>query len=90
MPRSRTIGQRVETAVQLACGLLSVLTVITCFYWRHWGRRIRVVWTISLTTAAGLSSLVWGPPMLTIGLAFAAGALLVALAIIRLLRLGGA
>ena len=88
LPRSLTIGQQVETGMQLACGLLSLLSVLTCFRWRRWNRSVLVAWTISLMTAAGLSSLVWGPPMLSIGLAFGAGALLLALVIIWLLRVG--
>lgn len=81
LPRSRTLGQRAETLVQLACGLLSLLSMLTCFRWRRWNRPVLVTWTLSLMTTAGLSSLVWGPPMPGIGLAFAAAALLVALAI---------
>jgi hypothetical protein len=88
IPQARTLGQRVETTVQLACGLLSLLSVLTCFRWRRWGPPVRAAWAISLTTAAGFSSVVWGPPSLIVGLAFAAAALLVALAIIRLLRAG--
>lgn len=88
IPRSHTIGQRVETTVQLACGLLSVLSVLTAFRWRRWGPPVRVAWAIALTTAAGLSSIVWGPPMLMPGLVFAAAAPLVALGVIRLLRAG--
>ncbi|MBZ5536261.1 MAG: hypothetical protein LAO31_09925 [Acidobacteriia bacterium] len=88
LPRSRTLSQRVETTVQLACGLLSALSVLTCFRWRRWGPAVRGAWAISLTAAAGVSSLVWGPPSLIIGLVFAAGALLLAVAIIWLLRLG--
>jgi hypothetical protein len=90
LPRSRTIGQQVETTVQLACGLLSLLSAVTCFYWHRLRRVVRAAWIISLTATAGMSSVVWGPPMLTVGLAFAAGALLVALAIIRLLQFGEA
>jgi hypothetical protein len=88
VPRSLTIGQRVETGVQLACGLLSLLTVITSFWWRRSGRAVRTAWATSLAATAGVSSLVWGPPDAIVGLAFAALALLVALAIIRLLRIG--
>lgn len=87
-PRSRTGGQRVETAVQLACGLLSLLTVLTSFRWRRWGPGVRSAWAVSLTAVAGLSSIVWGPPSLAAGFVLAAVALLVALAIIWLLRAG--
>ncbi len=88
IPQSRTLGQRVETTAQLACGLLSLLSVLTCFRWRRWGPPVLAAWAISLTTAAGLSSVGWGPPSLIIGLVFGAAALLVALAIIWLLRAG--
>ena len=90
MSISRTIGQIVETIVQLACGLLSLLSTITCFHWHRFRHAVRAAWIISLTTAAGMSSLVWGPPMLTVGLVFATGAFLVSIAIIWLLRVGGA
>ena len=90
LPRSLTIGQRVETTIQFACGLLSLLSVVTCFYWHRLRGTVRVAWSISLTTAAGMSSVVWGPPMLGIGVVFATVALLVALAVIRLLKVGGA
>lgn len=88
VPRSHTLGRRVETAAQLACGLLSVLSVLTCFRWRRWAPPIRAAWAISLATVGFLSSLVWGPPSWSIALVFAAVALLVALATMWLLRAG--
>jgi len=86
LPRSATFGQRFETAVQLACGLLSVMSALTCFLWRRWNRHLLAGWATSLAIAAGLSSLVWGPPSLSVGVGFAALALLLALGTIRLLR----
>lgn len=86
VPRCRTIGQHVETAVQIACGLLSILCAVTCFFRQQWRRLVHSAWTISLATTAGMSSFVWGPPMLTVGLALAALALLVARAIIWMMR----
>lgn len=85
-PRSHTVGQRVETTVQLVCGFLSLATVVTCFWWRQWDGPVRWAWAISLATAVALSSLVWGPPMPLTGLLFAVGTLLAALAIIWALR----
>jgi len=90
IPRSQTIGQVVETVVQIACGVLSLLIAVTCFYWQKLRRPVRFAWLISLILTAGMSSLVWGPPMLTVGLVFAALAFLVALGIIWLLRIGSA
>jgi hypothetical protein len=88
IPQSHTLGQRLETGVQLACGVLSLLSVLTCFWWRRTRSATFTAWTVSLVTTAFLSSLVWGPPSLLVGLTFAALSLLVARAIIWLLRAG--
>lgn len=88
LSRSNTLGQRVETTVQIACGALSLLSVLTCFRWRRWRSRVLGAWAISLSTAAGISSVVWGPPSFSVGLVFAAGTALFALAVNRLLRAG--
>jgi hypothetical protein len=81
LARSRTFSQKVETMMQLECGLLSLLVVLTCFWRRRWAQPIRTLWSIALATAAGLSSLAWGPPMPLIGALFAAIALLVSRAV---------
>jgi hypothetical protein len=86
LPRSRTAGQKVETVAQLACGLLSLLVVLTCFWRRRWAPRVRAIWGISLATTAGLSALVWGPAMPLVAVLFTAIALLVARAIQWALR----
>ena len=88
IPLSQTIGQVVETVVQIACGLLSLLIAVTCFYWQKLRRPVRLAWLISLILTAGMSSVVWGPPMLMLGLVFAVLAFLVAQGIIWLLRVG--
>ncbi len=90
LPRSRTIGQQTESVLQIACGFLSILSAITCFAWQRWRRFVHTAWTISLVMTAGLSSFVWGPPMLAIGMALSALAFLVARAIIWMMRTGGA
>ena len=79
--RSHTAGQKVETATQLECGVLSLLVALTCFWQRQLAPPVQTLWGISLATAAGLSSLVWGPPMPFLGILFAAIALLAARAI---------
>jgi len=84
--RSRTVGQKVETVVQVECGLLSLLVVLTSFWQRRWARPVRTFWGISFATAAGLSSLVWGPPMPLIGVLFVAISLLMARGVILALR----
>ena len=90
IPRSESIGQILETIVQLVCGILSLLIALTCFYGKRWRRPVRIIWGATLMTAAGMSSLVWGPPMLTVTLVFATAALLIALTIVWLLRVSGA
>ena len=84
--RSRTVGQKVETVIQLECGLLSLLVVLTCFWRRRWAQPIRIIWSLTLAMTTGLSALVWGPPMPLIGALFAATALLVSRAILWALR----
>ena len=81
IPRSITLGQRLETAVQLVAGALSPLVLLTCFRLKRWGRAVRNAWAASLAAAAGISALVWGPPMAGIALLFAAVVLLLALGI---------
>jgi hypothetical protein len=86
LPRAQHLGQQVETAIQFACSLLSLFAVVTCFWQRRWAPAARWGWAVSLATTAGLSALVWGPPMLGITLVFAAGTLLLALALNWALR----
>lgn len=85
-PRSHTVGQKVETVIQLECGVLSLLVALTSLWHRQSAPMVRTLWGISLATAAGLSSLVWGPPMPLIGVLFVAIALIVARAIKWALR----
>ena len=87
-PRSRSLGQQVETGVQLVCGALSLLGAATGVAWRRWRAPVLAAWAVSLATAAGLSGLVWGPPMPSVAAGFAVGALLVAFAVVRALIAG--
>lgn len=86
LSRAHTLGQQVETAVQLACGLLSLLVVATCFWGRRWAPSVRIAWMGSLVVTAGLSALVWGPPMVLIALLFSGTGALVAFGTIRAIR----
>jgi hypothetical protein len=88
IPQSHTRGERVQTAAQLAYGLLSLLSILTSFRYRRWAPLVLACWAISVTVAAGFASVVWGGTTLTIGLLSAAASLLIALAILGLLRAG--
>jgi hypothetical protein len=88
VPRSITLGQRLETAVQLVAGALSPVVLLTCFRLKRWARAVRNAWAVSLAAAAGISALVWGPPMAGIALLFAAAVLLVTLGLAWALRAG--
>lgn len=82
VPQSRTLGQQVETTVRLACGLLSLATVVTCVTWRALARRVRISWAVTLATSVGLSALVWGAPQPHVALLFVVVALLLAWGIV--------
>ena len=84
LPRALTLGQRIETAVQLGCGVLALVALVTTFRWRGGSRAVRSAWTASLMISVGLSSVVWGAPSVTVGVVFAIVALLVALGIFHL------
>jgi len=85
LTHATSIGQWVETAIQLACGLLGVALVVTRFWRRSLARPVRLAWVVALAVWVGLSALVWGPPQPHIALLFVAVALLVAWALIRAL-----
>lgn len=84
--QSNTFGQQMETFVQLISGLLSLLVIFTTLRLNQWAKSIRVAWAISLVLTAGLSALVWGPPMPLIALGFAAVTLLIAVGVLWGLR----
>jgi hypothetical protein len=80
--QARTTGQVTETAIRLACGLLSIAVVVTRFRWRALARSVRIAWVVTLVLWVGLSPLVWGPPMPQVALLFGVVALVVASAIV--------
>ena len=86
LPESRTTGQIVQSLTQLAFGLFALLSVVTVFWFRRWNIHMLAAWTVSVTLAAGLASVVWGGTSLAIGVASGTGALLVGLGIAWLLR----
>jgi len=88
-PRARTPGQKLETLVQMQSGVLALLAALTCFWRRQWGAPLRRAWGVSLAAAAGLSALVWGPPMPKVAVFFFGLALLAARGVDRALRAAG-
>ncbi len=78
LTHARSIGQRVETAIQLASGLLGIALVVTRVWWRPLWRPVRLAWVVTLAGWVGLSALVWGPPQPHVALLFVVIALLVA------------
>jgi hypothetical protein len=86
LSRTCTLGQKIETAVQLESGLLSLLVLLSSLRRSRWAQPIRHIWSMTLVVTAGLSALVWGPPMPHVGALFAALALLASQAITWALR----
>jgi len=80
--QARNLGQQVETVIRFACGLLSVVVVVTRIRSHAWARPVRIAWAATLAASAGISALVWGPPMLHVALLFVAVSLLLAWAIL--------
>jgi len=83
--QSRNIGQQLETVIRFASGLLSVAVVVTRIRSQVLARPVRIAWAATLAASAGVSALVWGPPMLHVALLFAVVALLLAWAVLRAL-----
>jgi len=88
--QARNLGQQVETVIRFACGLLSVVVVVTRIRSHPWARPVRIAWASTLAASAGISALVWGPPMLHVALLFVAVSLLLAWAILWALGPGRA
>lgn len=84
--RPLTTSQLIETIVQLACGVLSLLAMLTCYWKQQWAVPVRRAWAATLVATVSLSTLVWGPPMPLITLLLTGVALLVAWAMTRALR----
>jgi len=83
---SETLGQQIETVLQFCSGILSLLIILTLFRWQNSARPIRLAWIFSFVGIAALSSLVWGPPMPLVSLAFASVSFLIAWGILLMIR----
>ena len=86
LPQSQTPGQIAQTITQVAFGLFALLSLVTTFWARRWNTLMLAAWTVSVTLAAGLASVVWGGTSLLVGLLSGAGAFLIGLGIAWLLR----
>ena len=83
-----SIGQIVQTALQLAFGLLSVVSIVVWFWARAWSRPVLIVWAVSVGLAGGLAPVVWGHSSAGIGILSGVASLLIAWGIAALLRVG--
>ncbi|MEO8622352.1 MAG: hypothetical protein ABI625_14875 [bacterium] len=87
-PVSQSPGQRAQTVTQLAYGLFAILSVVTTFAFQRWAPVMIAGFAISAALAAGLASIVWGETSVATGLVSGGAALLLALGIAWLLRVG--
>lgn len=81
-----TIGQIVQTVLQLVYGVLSVACIAVRFGAARWIRPILIAWAVSLSLAGGLAPVVWGQSGIGIGILTGVTTLLIAWAIAALLR----
>ena len=88
LPQSQTPGQVAQTITQFVYGFFALCSLVTTFWGTRWNTLMLAGWTLSVTLAAALASIVWGGTSLLIGLLAGGGALLVAVAIAWLLRMG--
>ena len=86
LPQSQTPGQIAQTLTQVAFGLFALLSLVTTLWARRWNTLMLAAWTVSVTLAAGLASVVWGGTSLLVGLLSGAGAFVIGLGIAWLLR----
>jgi hypothetical protein len=88
LSEAHTLGQKTQTVCQFAYGLFALLSVVTTFRGHRWSPVSYAGWTVSITLAGGLAPVVWGDASVAIGLLSGLATLLVALALIGLLRSG--
>jgi hypothetical protein len=87
--QSRTTGQWIQTVAQLCYGVLGLLCVPTSLQWRRWwSQATRACWVVSVTLAAGFAAVAWGGTSVQLGVLSGAVSLLIAVAMVWLLRTG--
>lgn len=87
-PESKTTGQIAQTFTQLGFGVFALLSLVTTFWGRRWNSLMLAGWTVSVTLAAGLATVVWGGASLLIGVASGAVTFLIGFGTAWLLRVG--
>jgi hypothetical protein len=82
-----TIGQIVQTVLQLVFGVLSLAVLAVWFWARQWSRAVFIAFVASVAWAAGLAPVVWGQSNVIIGIVSGVASALIAWGIVALLRL---
>jgi len=87
-PESKTTGQIAQTLSQFAFAVFALLSLVTTFWGRRWNSWMLAGWTVSVTLAAGLATVVWGGTSLLIGALSGGVTLLIGFGTGWLLRVG--
>ena len=85
---SHTRGQKVQAITQIAFGFFALVGAVTTFRGRRWRSLALAGFTVSLALAAGLFVVVWNRATAVTALVSAVLALLIAMGIQWLLRIG--
>jgi hypothetical protein len=85
---AQSVGQKVQAFTQMALGVFGFLVIVTTFPARRWRPLVLTCFAITLSIASGVLVVVWNRSPVFVGLLTGAMALLVAWAIIWLLRKG--
>jgi hypothetical protein len=81
-------AQQVQAVTQMGFGLFALLGAFTTFWGRRWWPVAVAGFALSLGVAAGLFVVVWNRSTVVVGILTGIAALLIAMAIIWLLRIG--
>jgi hypothetical protein len=81
-------GQQVQAVTQMAFGFFALLSAATTFWGRRWWRVAAACFALSFGVAAGLFVVVWNRSSAVVGIVAGAVGVLIAAAIIWLLRTG--
>ena len=86
--QAHTPGQVAQTIAEFAFGVFAVLSLLTTFWARRWNRRMLACWAVSFTMAGALFYVAWIRMSLFTGILSGMIALVVALGIVWLHRVG--